>query len=135
MLLIAALHSDDAFARGGGMRAGDFHGGGAMRAGGYRSGAVAARGYRGGAVAVRGGRVAGGYGYRGAYRAGIAATATAPIAATATVRCGGGRRRCGGSLLPRRLRLRRLRQLCLPRRVLSVLSGATPLASSARSRC
>jgi hypothetical protein len=50
------------------MRAGGFHGGGAMRAGG--SGAVAVRGYRGGAVAVRGGRVAGGYGYRGAYRAG-----------------------------------------------------------------
>ena len=69
MLLVTTFHSDDAFARrGGGMRAGGFHGGGAMRAGGYRGGAVAARGYRGGAVAVRGGRVAGGY--RGAYRAG-----------------------------------------------------------------
>ena len=60
ILLVTALHSDDAFAR---------RGGGA-RAGGYRGGAVAARGYRGGAVAVRGGGVAGGYGYRGAYRAG-----------------------------------------------------------------
>jgi hypothetical protein len=71
ILVGASLVPDDAFARrGGGMRAGGFHGGGAVRAGGFRGGAVAARGYRGGAVAVRGGRVAGGYGYRGAYRAG-----------------------------------------------------------------
>jgi hypothetical protein len=62
LLLVTAFHSDDAFARGGR--------GGGMRAGGFHGGAVAARGYRGGAVAVRGGRVAGGYGYRGAYRAG-----------------------------------------------------------------
>src|SRR6266850_1393391 len=41
-------------------------------------------------------------------------------------RCRSGRCRSGGVLLPRRLRLRRLRQPGLPERVLSVLSGATP---------
>ena len=122
-MLLVTFQPDDAFARrGGGMRAGGFHGGGAMRAGGYRGSAIAVRGYRGGAVAVRGGRVAGGYGYRGAYRAGtIAATVPVPIPATATVSV-------------RRLRPRRLRQLGLPERVLSVLSGATALAYDARSR-
>ena len=79
-MLLVTFHPDDAFARrGGGMRAGGFHGGGAMRAGGFR----------GGAVAVRGGRVAGGY--RGAYRAGAyrgyrqGPTAAMGLAATATV--------------------------------------------------
>ena len=55
LLLVTTFHSDDAFARRGGV---------GVRAGAYHGGAVAARGYRGGAVAVRGGA------YRGAYRAG-----------------------------------------------------------------
>lgn len=38
-----------------------------------------------------------------------------------------GRRNCSGGLLPWRLRLRRLRQLGLPERVLSVPSDAAPL--------
>jgi hypothetical protein len=42
----------------------------AREASGPSRGSPRCRGYRGGAVAVRGGRVAGGYGYRGAYRAG-----------------------------------------------------------------
>ena len=75
-----------------------------VAAGGYRGGAVAGRGYRGGAVAVRGGH----YGYRG-------------LRGLSRLRCrcggsgrGGGRRSCDGGLLPRRLRLQRLRQLGLP---------------------
>ncbi len=65
----------------------------------FARGGVRAGGYRGGAVAVRGprGGAVAARGYRG-----------------------------GGVLLPRRLRLRRLRQPGLPERVLSVLSGATP---------
>ena len=93
VLLTASLIPDDADARARG--GGGYRGGG----GGYRGGAVAVR--RGGAVAVRGGRIAGGYrgyGYRGygAARRGCC-------------------RRCrGGSLLPRRLQLRCLRQLDMP---------------------
>ena len=54
-------------------------------------------------------------------------------------RCGGsgrgcGRSRCGGGL-PQWLRLRRLRQLDLPGRVPSVLSGTTPLAWRRKANC
>src|SRR5258705_9268058 len=84
-MLLVTFTPDDAFARrGGGVRAGGYHGGGAVRAGGYRGGAVAARGYRGGAVAVRGGRYGyRGYGYRG-YGVGAAAVGAAAVGAAAT---------------------------------------------------
>jgi hypothetical protein len=42
---------------------------------------------------------------------------------------------CFLRLLPRRLRLRSLRQLRLPGRVPSVLSGATPLAYAKNRKC
>ena len=53
-------------------------------------------------------------------------------------RCGGGRRRCGrrgcgGGLLPRRLRLRRLRQLDLPERLLIRIEAVTTNRSRAAS--
>ena len=124
-MLLVTFHSDDAFARrgGGGMRAGGFHGGG-MRAGGYRGGAVAVRGSRR-ELSLCAVGAAGGYGgYRATpVQAPIAATTPGPTAAPATATVSVRRpwaplrsARCyGGRPLRRRLRLRRVRQLGLPK--------------------
>ena len=60
-MLLVTFTPDEAYARrGGGMRAGGFHGGGAVAVRGPRGGAVAAQGYRGGTGIGGGAAVAAG---------------------------------------------------------------------------